>query len=856
MPGVVQFDPGLKQLLLRKTGSPLGESASEDVASEELPVVAKLADPSVAVPGLRVTASFGPVVTGRVPVGEVLDVRGHPNVLSLKPSAQHRPDLEPPAAEATGPAALPAPPVAGRTGQGVTVAVIGWGCDFAHRNFRHADGRTRLESIWDQRGGHHPTSPEPFGYGRDLTREQIDAALGMEDPYAALGYDPADADPFGNGAHDTHVLDIAAGNGSAPGAAPGVAREADLMFVHLRGDDTGPHETLADSARLLEAIRYVVDRTGDRPVVINCSLGATGGPHDASPLAVQALDALLAERPGCAITLSCGNYYEAGLHRSGRIGTGEQVDLAWRVMPSNDETAEMEIWYPGADTLSVDVIDPAGRVVASAALGEDQVARDGDRITVSLFHRRFDSGNGDNQVDLFLWPDAVLGDWVTRLRGDAVVDGRWHAWIERDDPAFQSRFAGDADPTSTTGTIANGHRTISVGAYDARQPGLPMAPFSSAGPSRDERLKPDVAARGVAEWAARSSRPGPGYRLTDGLTVKSGTSMAAPRVAGVIALMFEEAAPERLPADEVKELLTASARTPPSAGEADRLRYGAGAVDAAAAVEAVRRRRAGTRDGAAEPGGREAAAPAAAPEAVAGLPEDRLRARLARTLPLLLVEYGDRELRRRDGGGPVYHQRQPLVFAPTGRRYTLGPGTRTYHAANFVLNSAYRLGYDVPVHPRTSPSARQGRAYHPLRESFEALASGTGNLAAYLRRFFEVVATPGQEGVPEIHVGDILLGDSEPGLPVGHASIVVDPVLRPMTDPAFRRRDTSAGRGVACIGAGLVPHPRTERLSRGLVDDLDRVLDDRMLLRLKPTAIDLDRVPERLRSDDDRAGGA
>ena len=120
----------------------------------------------------------------------------------------------------------------GVSGNGVVVGCLDFGFDFATPNLRNEDGSSRVLSLWDQRGGAHPDSPAPFGYGRELQRAAMDAALTAPDPYAALAYDPADADSAGHGAHGTHVLDIAAGNGRAAGSAAGVA--------HRRGPDRGP----------------------------------------------------------------------------------------------------------------------------------------------------------------------------------------------------------------------------------------------------------------------------------------------------------------------------------------------------------------------------------------------------------------------------------------------------------------------------------------------------------------------------------------------------------------------------------------------------------------------------------------
>ena len=902
----LQFDPALKELLLRKTGYPQGEPPSEGIAVEEIPVVARLFDPTRPVPGLITMSQMGPVVTGRVALSRIVEVRVNPNVASLKASRVYGPALafsvpEIRASQEVLRQAL----LEGVTGRGVVIGFADWGLDFAHANFRDKAGGTRLLYLWDQRGGLQASSPEPYCYGREFNRDQINLALASPDPYTTLGYDPIDADPLGNGTHATHVVDIAAGNGNAPSSSPGVAPEAEIIFVHLKGEDTQFGDTLGDSVRLFEAIRYIVDRAGERPVVINLSLGRTIGPHDGKTLVEMGLDALLGSRRGLAIVMSGGNYFTADMHSSGKLRQGEHVDLQWRATPQNDEIAEMEIWYDQSDAFTVELIDPMGRSLTRVALGEDRVIRESDRIVASIYHRRRDPNNGDNNIDIFLWADAMVGTWVVRLYGDNVADGTYHAWIERDDPVFQSHFTPDcATPTTTTGTICNGRNTITVGAYDARQVFQPIVPFSSAGPTRDLRQKPDLSAPGAGIRAARSSRPVNGVRDLNGTTVKSGTSMGAPHVSGTIALMFEAAGSYRLSVDETKNLLISTARQSPPYHDVDRLRYGAGRVDAVAAVKAVRElvqaQIAGNPLLPSEGSGVSASSQLTAlqmvvdenvstPEdnadqnqvkegeasdfaetvVVAELPkaaehdtgediplpvenkavdqlnldESRLREQLRSSLAHMLVELGDVELHRVDERGlPIYDKRQPLLFAPTGRRYSLTNGQFNYHAADFVYNTAYQLGYEVPVHPAFSVNAIEGHSYNNTAATFAVLAGKNGQDRDYWDRFFEIVVPPGDTVPTVIREGDLLLRGMKMGTKLGYIGIISDATLRNMADPFFLSCDTLTGKGVQCIDAAGAIHTRASRFGCAVADEQGRMLSDRMVIRFKASAIDLARV--------------
>ena len=96
-----------------------------------------------------------------------------------------------------------------------------------------------------------------------------------------------------------------------------------------------------------------------------------------------------------------------------------------------------------------------------------------------MYHRACDPNNGDHHVDLFLYPAAPPGRWAVTLSPScARRDPPRVAGARRLVPAVPGpiRFR-DADPTSTTGTIANGRLTIAVGAYDAHSADGTLAPL-------------------------------------------------------------------------------------------------------------------------------------------------------------------------------------------------------------------------------------------------------------------------------------------------------------------------------------------------------------------------------------------
>jgi subtilisin family serine protease len=379
-------------------------------------------------------------------------------------------------------------------------------------------------------------------------------------------------------------MDIAAGNGRGT-SVPGVAPNADLIFVNISHalDPQGAAvvgKSFGDSVRLLEAAKYIFDKAGTRPCVINVSLGTNGGPHDGSTLVEQGLDALLAAKPNRALTVAAANSFADGIHAAGKVVANGTVELKWQVLAVPQRDIELEVWYGGRDRFTVELVDPSGVVRATVAPGQNKTLTVGTR-TVLVANRLRDPNNGDNMIGVFMSRGIAPGTYAVRLKGTVVVDGRFHAWIERDN-AFASRFAPPHDNSGTIGSISCSHLGVSVGSYDAHKTARPISFFSSAGPTRDGRQKPEVSGPGHAVRAALSGS-GNGSRLM------SGTSMASPAVAGLVALMFDEALRRgrKLTAQQVQKILIASARRNPPTGRGWHPQYGHGRVSAAGAVKAV-----------------------------------------------------------------------------------------------------------------------------------------------------------------------------------------------------------------------------------------------------------------------------
>lgn len=135
--------------------------------------------------------------------------------------------------------------------------------------------------------------------------------------------------------------------------------------------------------------------------------------------------------------------------------------------------------------------------------------------------------------------------------------------------------AGNSGPRQRTiGSPAAASEALAVGSVaDPGAGGFYLDSYSSRGPTADGRVKPDICAPGERILAARANS-GSGYVRF------SGTSMAAPFVAGVAALIRQ--ANPSLTAPEVKTILKETAVHFGSEGENSD--FGAGRMDAYAAL--------------------------------------------------------------------------------------------------------------------------------------------------------------------------------------------------------------------------------------------------------------------------------
>lgn len=448
--------------------------------------------------------------------------------------------------------------------------------------------------------------------GREYTREEIDAALGAP-PNVFMSWDA--------GGHGTHVMGIAAGDGSQAGNCHladyfvGVAPEADLVAVKTSWVDS---QTMRGVSHVFTvADQQAADAGHPVAAVVNLSLtGSQGGARDGSTQFEKDIDAALAASPpGRVIVKSAGNYGRRHDHDQAKpqmFWPGSASHSRKTVPPSTATTTmtavvnpkdksddELDFWYTGAGRLSITVKAPASATVVGP------VAPDGGSQTLNLHghsilvnSRTNLSSPGTHNIFVRISPPANgqvrPGEWVFTLTETAGTEVDAHCWIDVEKTDQHPRFTNDdQDRQFTLTPPGTAHRIITVANYDHRDHTL--AESSSRGPTTDLRAgfdtKPDLAAPGQQIMAAKSGAKDDGVCCDccnyDFYTSKSGTSMAAPHVTGIIALMLQRN--RSLTWEQVREHLRTHADPPdpvtgPTLPDQD---WGAGMVNAETTVQAV-----------------------------------------------------------------------------------------------------------------------------------------------------------------------------------------------------------------------------------------------------------------------------
>lgn len=517
----------------------------------------------------------------------------------------------------------------GYYGEGVVVGVLDSGIDFKNSDFSDENG-TRIQYLLEF------TSD---GETKVWSKSDIDANPNLI----------TQKDGRGAGGHGTHVTGTAAGGGDNNSDFTGVAPKSDIIFVKgIRDDDSSGGFGDSDIIEGIEFIFDKAAELG-KPAVVNLSLGGNFGPLDGSSVYEQFITELQGKgriivaaagnsgkdylHSGTILAPSTSYYSIILPFRDDYLYT-----TLWYDAGSLDEYAIIAIGTDDEDELYV--VESTGWL--SVGTSNDESDRGilffDDRIEEPagfLYHssvNEVDPNNGDGFIEIYIH-DGVDGDyddfawiddyyWVIAVKS-TTVPGRFNSFHTAG-MAFPIDIIEDpeltfvpGDRNYSIGSPSTANKVISVGAYvstntwttmdnTSLQLNYPADPFfnetflpeigevayfSSRGPTRDGRLSPVVSAPGALIFSSRSFDIDDEDLTRENLTEEGyylgmqGTSMAAPHIAGVVALMLE--VNNDLDYDEIVEIFSNTSIRDGITGTEPGNVYGYGRVNAHAAVLAA-----------------------------------------------------------------------------------------------------------------------------------------------------------------------------------------------------------------------------------------------------------------------------
>ena len=508
-----------------------GQPHSPSTASESTNISAQnsLLDDWAAQYGVEVRRQFGYLVNGfsaRVPANKLMQLAQDPRVESVKRERVYH-TTEYSARGLQG--VVTAAEEYGVDGTGTVVAVLDTGIDINHQDMR-LDFGTAENCGPDVKLQPAPgfTCKVPGGYNYADENETVKDTTSSQ--------------------HGMHVAGIVGANGSVDDKPAwdskridGAAPNAQLLAMKVFSNDGSGSAYDSD---IIAAIEDSVKMGAD---VINMSLGSTNGLNNASDGTYRAM--AKAREAGVLTVVSAGNeglnfsptsdgddYY--GYLDDGVVGAPGSQETAFTVASIENSTVTMKLAFIGDDSTGVPyglqegpAFEDTDYQVVDAGFGgaddfkanvdySDKVAlvqRGGDLS----FVQKFENAAAHDVAGLIVFNHEAGGEELINMAGTDGVD-------------FPSVFLGHSAGSHlreliSKNTTANIRFSSEVGSLD-NESALTPSTFTSWGTTPSLDFKPQIAGIGGNVYSTLNDN-------TYG--TKSGTSMAAPNVAGMSALMLE-----------------------------------------------------------------------------------------------------------------------------------------------------------------------------------------------------------------------------------------------------------------------------------------------------------------------------
>ena len=394
------------------------------------------------------------------------------------------------------------------TGEGILVGFLDTGIDYTHNAFKDDDGNTRIEYIYDLENG--------VVYDKN----KINEALKSEDPFSIV----PEIDLSG---HGTHVAGIACAGGNINFDNYGVAYKSSIAMVKITGENS---LRAALSTQLMRGLKFLMDKSNEinKPLVVNISLSTNDGSHNGSSLLEKYIQTFT-QLQKAVIVVAAGNEGNSAHHVGGKMKKEEDLDLN---IGDGEKGIILDFFKPVLVDVSVEVISPTGISTGPIELSESYKERFVGREKIVVYStgpKPFDI-QGQTTISILPLGDTITsGGWRIIVRKLNNYEGYFDIWLPIAEGLNERTRFLQPSVYNTLGIPATVEGVISVGSYNFLNNNL--SAFSGRGVVRPEWLiKPDLVAPGENILSTVEEQ---------GFDTKSGTSMAAPQVSGICALLFE-----------------------------------------------------------------------------------------------------------------------------------------------------------------------------------------------------------------------------------------------------------------------------------------------------------------------------
>ncbi|WII71715.1 S8 family serine peptidase [Bdellovibrio sp. 22V] len=420
-------------------------------------------------------------------------------------------------------------------GQGMKVGIIDTGIDYTHKMFL-GEGTEEAYKNNDPRQANAAFPNKKVVGGIDL--------VGSDYHSGSLNFEKRipvpDANPLDESGHGTHVAGTVAGFGDGVNTYDGVAPAADLYAIKVFGAKGSTSDEV-----VIAALEYAIDPTGDLTFkdqldVVNLSLGSGyGNPHIMYNHAIRNT-----VRGGTIVVASGGNSGDKPYIVGAPGVSDDAISVASSVDNMNQNVQFPAVEFTGsAGTTTTEYVEAAiTKTLATIP------ALQGEIIHLGVADKDFDSALKEKIKGKVAFIDRGVVAFADKIRraqdGGAIAvvvanNDNEPPFIMGGDGAFDipavmiSKKVGD----SLKAQLKAGPVTVDLKSQAViEKPWLvdTISNFSSRGPrSEDGMIKPEIAAPGSNIISASVGGGDKGESM-------SGTSMAGPHIAGVMALLKQK----------------------------------------------------------------------------------------------------------------------------------------------------------------------------------------------------------------------------------------------------------------------------------------------------------------------------